>query len=319
MTRAREWLIGCGLLSLLACGAEPTEPGGNVAGTPGTAGGGNASTAPSGGASGGPQNRAGTSTLDLGGNLQTGGGAPATDPMCQPKPIGILRDFQAGGDTASCPVNLDFQNPIWGTPALPFLPDIGLPEPGIVRAQLGADKKPVFSGVAKTVQSADTFAMWYRDDPKCNRSVRYELPMQYDQASGKLVYDSEAFFPLDSVAPPASFGMSGMDDQQAMHDFHFTFELHMTFRYEGTESFSFTGDDDLWVFINGKLAIDLGGVHAPMASEVDLAARAAELGLEPGKEYPIDFFQAERMTSRSTFHVETSLAFTNCDPIIVPK
>ena len=153
----------------------------------------------------------------------------------------------------------------------------------------------------------------------CNRSTQYELPMQYDAATKKLVFDSKSFFPLDAVLPPQGFGMSGMDDRQVMHDFHFTFELHMTFEYAGNESFSFTGDDDLWVFINDKLAIDLGGVHTPMSGSVDLAARAAELGLEPGKEYPIDFFQAERMTSQSNFHVETSLAFTNCDPIIVVK
>ena len=88
-------------------------------------------------------------------------------------------------------------------------------------------------------------------------------------------------------------------------------------RYAGNETFAFEGDDDLWVFINKKLVIDLGGVHAPLAGSVDLPARAAELGLVPGQEYPIDFFQAERMTSQSNFHVETSLAFANCNPIIV--
>lgn len=260
----------------------------------------------------------GTTQLNLGGNVSEPTDEKP-DPTCQPKPVGVLRDFQAGGDTTTCPVNLDFQNPIWGTSAMPFMPDVGLPEAGIVQKLLGPSQKPVFSGVAKTVHSADTFAEWYRDDPKCNRSVQYELPMQFDAASGKLTFDSAAFFPLDSVMPPASFGMSGLDDHQMMHDFHFTFELHMTFRYAGTESFHFVGDDDLWVFINGKLAIDLGGVHAPMKGDIDLPARATELGLVAGQEYPIDFFQAERMTSQSNFHVETSLAFTNCDPIIVPK
>ena len=271
------------------------------------------------GSNGSPSSSGGSSTLNLGDDLAEPPEDTTTDPTCQPKPVGILRDFQSGGDTASCPVNHDFQNPIWGTNQMPFMPDVGLPDPGIVAKLLGPDKKPSYTGLAKTVFSRASFDMWYRDDPLCNRSLEYVLPMEYDAAQGKLIFDSQAFFPLDDVAPPASFGMSGQDDQQVMHDFHFTFELHMTFRYAGTESFTFTGDDDLWVFINGKLAIDLGGVHAPMTGTVDLPAKAAELGLVQGQEYPIDFFQAERMTSRSTFHVETSLAFTNCDPIIVPK
>lgn len=306
------WLIGVALAGL-SCASEQAAP--DTSERP-TAAAGSGGAPPSSGGSVTHVTSGGPPTLDLGDEPQEPVDT-SPDPMCQPKPVGILRDFQSGGDTTACPVNLDFQNPIWGTNALPFMPDIGLPDPGIVQKALGLDKKPVFSGVGKTVHSAETFAAWYRDDAKCNRSLEYELPMQYDAATNKLVFDSKAFFPLDNVLPPASYGMSGMDDHQVMHDFHFTFELHMTFRYAGNETFEFIGDDDLWVFINGKLAIDLGGVHAPMTGKIDLPARAAELGLEQGKEYPIDFFQAERMTSQSNFHVETSLTFTNCKPIIV--
>jgi fibro-slime domain-containing protein len=312
MMRSLESVLVLGAIAFAAagCASPEAQSGGDATGN--APGGGRPTT--SAGmvghmTSGGP-------SLSLGGQTQQPEDA-VPDPTCQPKPVGILRDFQSGGDTVTCPVNLDFQNPVWGTQAMPFTPDIGLPDPGIVLPLLGADQKPQFSGTAKTVHSAETFAVWYRDDPRCNKSLQYELPMQYDMAAGKLVFDSKAFFPLDSVAPPESFGMSGLDDDKVMHDFHFTFELHMTFRYAGNESFEFVGDDDLWVFINKKLVIDLGGVHAPLAGTVDLPARAAELGLEPGKEYPIDFFQAERMTSQSNFHVETSLAFTNCNPILV--
>jgi fibro-slime domain-containing protein len=65
----------------------------------------------------------------------------------------------------------------------------------------------------------------------------------------------------------------------------------------------FTGDDDLWVFINNRLVIDLGGVHGPESASVNLDT----LGLTAGNTYNFDLFFAERHTSGSNFRVETSI------------
>ena len=183
---------------------------------------------------------------------------------------------------------------------------------GIVEERIGADRKPVYasSGSTPSTNGAAPYDQWYRSEPSVNDPFLIEL---FFVPNGEiLTFESNAFFPLDG---------SGFGNQGREHNFHFTTEVHTTFRYEGGETFEFTGDDDLWVFINGQLAIDLGGVHGAQNASVDLDASASMLGITPGNEYTLDFFHAERHTSESNFRVDTNLAFVNCGEIVpdVPR
>lgn len=199
---------------------------------------------------------------------------------------------------------------------------------GLVLDQLSEDGLPVLdtSGDYRRgmIDGPESFNQWFRDEPGVNVSFAHAITLEPHpdkegvfyfarerQMSGAMKY----FFPADG---------RGFNDSQTVssgtHNFYFTYELRTTFAYTDRDerdqdmTFTFTGDDDVWVFINGQLAVDIGGVHGQAKGSVNLDEQAEALGLEPGESYELVLFFAERHTTQSNFRIETTLQLVEIPP-----
>ena len=169
----------------------------------------------------------------------------------------------------------------------------------IVQPDLGADGKPVYAGnpTTPTTHGKASFDQWYNDAGGVNQNIPIKIQLTKG-AGGIYTYDNQEFFPIDG---------QGLGDEGNPHNYHFTDEVHTQFTYNGGETFTFTGDDDLFGYINKKLVINLGGVHSAETKAIDLDAFAAELGLTKGKTYPLDLFGAERHVIGSHYRIDTTI------------
>ena len=123
--------------------------------------------------------------------------------------------------------------------------------------------------------------------------------------------------PGDSVFSCREDGSEFLPLKNPIHDdkeggqFYFGMRYDIEFKlgdYVGPLNYKFTGDDDLWVLLDGKVVIDVGGIHEAVDGSTDLWE---DLGLEKGKEALTD--EEKNKTHRLTvLYMERGAFKSNC-------
>jgi fibro-slime domain-containing protein len=197
---------------------------------------------------------------------------------------GTVRDFTPGALVPGSS-NPDFESGIGGVVT------------GLVDSTLsGNAPTPITFGAPGYISSVASFAEWFGTAaPSKQLSITLN---ETAPGSGIYSYSNNSFFPIDNDL---------LGNQGRSHNYHFTYQIAATFGYKpGTgQTFTFTGDDDVWVFFDKQLGIDLGGVHGAASQTVNLDTLFGPSKAEGN--YSFDFFFAERHTTESNLRIDTSL------------
>ena len=261
---------------------------------------------------------------------------PQIDGECTYNLGAIVRDFDDSHPDFYGNNHSSNQNPCQGNPLN------GLKR-GIVSQTLDADRLPTQMPSSTCFHQFDDL---FHDVANVNTKTCIDIPME-KTADGLWEYDawndpSRNFLPIDDLPgphnqksyscfaiPSENFTDSTPADSvgaspytydwhtdpntppNALHNFDFCMESHANFKYAKGQTFAFRGDDDIWVYLAGRLAIDFGNLHIPLPGMVKLDTLHDATGnlLVEGSTYDFDLFACERNPCGSNIRIKTSMYF----------
>ncbi|MBK9576933.1 MAG: fibro-slime domain-containing protein [Fibrobacteres bacterium] len=176
---------------------------------------------------------------------------------------------------------------------------------GMIQDTLDSFRKPVLKA---NLANNNLIRTWFRDSAGANAATCRDIALTMDTLTGTYRIDQPEFFPVDDFltlpnGTPNPFNNLNTTGNTYTHNFAFCMESHGEFEYKPGQVLDFRGDDDLFYFIDGKLRMELGGIHGPASGSILLDT----MGLTVGQTYPWDFFFCERRPTGSSFRITTSM------------
>jgi fibro-slime domain-containing protein len=184
------------------------------------------------------------------------------------------------------------------------------PWPQSQRGQGSDFQRPVYTNGGRVLSGVNTVSY---DTSYKNFVIQDSLTFNLvDNVNGVYQFQSATFFPLDGRGfgadnPTINWNGQPLDRNTNKHNYSFALHLKKSFEVRRGLTFSFTGDDDLWVFINRQLVLDLGGIHTPVTGSFSLDALMPGLGLSEGDSAIIDVFYCERQAEGSDILITTNI------------
>lgn len=189
-------------------------------------------------------------------------------------------------------------------------------EQGLASETLNENGQPTAQAGRLVPNRGLNFANWFTAEEGISAMYPGTLAMHYQKEGAEFSFVADDFYPLDDVKYSEG---DPVNEDKHNHLFTMNFAVPFTVLGNGEEKFSITADDDTWVYLDGKLVVDMGGIHGPIegAMVIDTDGKVyaqvdggewKEMGVTvtPGTKATLAVFHADRDASDSAFEIHFS-------------